>query len=800
MKRRIEKAAVIGSGIMGSGIAAHLANTGVQVLLLDIVPRELTDNEKAKGLTLDSPQVRNRIASENLKKALKSKPAPFYDKSFANRITVGNTEDDMHKIADVDWIIEVVPERLDIKKAVFDEIEKYRKEATIVSSNTSGIPISLMAKGRSDDFRKHFLGTHFFNPVRYLRLLEIIPTKDTDPELVNFFLEYGDKFLGKTTVLAKDTPAFIGNRIGVYGIMDIFHLVDNEDYTVEEIDKLTGPVIGRPKSATFRTADLVGLDTLAHVATGLYQGVPKDEAHDVFKLPGYVQKMLENNMLGDKTGQGFYKKVKKDGKKEILALDLKNLEYRPKQKVKFATLALTQNIDKVIDRYKVLVKGKDKAGDFYRKTFSGLFSYASHRIPEIADHLYQIDDAMRAGFGWEYGPFQIWDAIGLAKAVEMMAKEGRDIPDWVAQMLANGVESFYTVKDGATYYYDIKKKAYEKVPGQDDYIYLDNLRPTNTLWKNEDASIINLGDGIINIEFHSKMNTLGVGVIEAINRAINMAEEKYDGLVIGNQGAQFSVGANLALVLMLAVEQEWDELYMAVKTFQDTAMRVRYSSIPVVVAPHGMTFGGGCEITLHADKVVAAAETYIGLVEVGVGLIPAGGGTKEMVLRTSDSLVKGDVDINRYTKAFMTIATAKVATSAYEAFELGFLKKGRDVVVLNKDRQIATAKRHALQMAQDGYVKPIKRNDIKVLGQEVLGTFMVGADSMRAGNYISEHDQKIADKLAYVIAGGDLSGPGKITEDYLIELEREAFLSLLGERKTLERIEHMLKTGKPLRN
>ena len=800
MKRRIEKAAVIGSGIMGSGIAAHLANAGVQVLLLDIVPRELTEVEKAKGLTLENPLVRNRIATENLKKAIKSKPALFYDKSFVNRITVGNSEDDMPKIAEVDWIIEVVPERLDIKKAVFDQIEKYRKKGTIVSSNTSGIPIALMAKGRSDEFKKHFLGTHFFNPVRYLRLLEIIPTKDTDVELVDFFLEYGDKFLGKTTVLAKDTPAFIGNRIGVYGIMDIFHLVDNEDFTVEEIDKLTGPVIGRPKSATFRTADLVGLDTLAHVATGLYEGVPNDEAHDLFKLPEYVKIMLDKNMLGDKTGSGFYKKVKKDGKKEILVLDLKTLEYRPKQKVKFDTLAVTQGIDKVLDRYKVLVAGKDKAGEFYRKTFSGLFSYAAHRIPEIADHLYQIDDAMRAGFGWEYGPFQMWDAIGVAKAVEMMTKEGKNIPDWVTQMLSNGIDSFYTVKDGAGYYYDIQKQAYQKIPGQDDYIYLDHLRPTNTLWHNDDASIIDLGDGIIDIEFHSKMNTLGVGVIEAINLAIQMAEEKYDGLVIGNQGPQFSVGANLALVLMLAVEQEWDELYMAVKTFQETAMRVRYSGIPVIVAPHGMTFGGGCEITLHADKVVAAAETYIGLVEVGVGLIPAGGGTKELILRTSDSLVKGDVDINRYTEAFMNIATAKVATSAYEAFNLGFLKKDRDIVVLNKDRQIATAKRHALQMAQDGYVKPIKRKDIKVLGQEVLGTFMVGADSMRAGRYISEYDQKIADKLAYVIAGGDLSGPGKVTEDYLIELEREAFLSLLGERKTLERIEHMLKTGKPLRN
>jgi len=800
MKRRIEKAAVIGSGIMGSGIAAHLANTGVQVLLLDIVPRELTEVEKAKGLTLESPQVRNRIAAENLKKALKSKPALFYHKSFADRITVGNTEDDMPKIADMDWIIEVVPERLDIKKAVFDQVEKYRKKGTIVSSNTSGIPIKLMAQGRSEDFRKNFLGTHFFNPVRYLRLLEIIPTQDTDTELVDFFMEYGDKYLGKTTVLAKDTPAFIGNRIGVYGIMDIFHLVEKMDMTVEEVDKLTGPVIGRPKSATFRTADIVGLDTLAHVATGLYEGVPNDEAHELFKLPGYVQKMLENKMLGDKTGQGFYKKIKKDGKKEILALDLKTLEYRPKKKVKFATLEMTMNIDKVIDRYKVLVKGKDKAGEFYRKIFSGLFAYASRRIPEIADHFYQIDDAVKAGFGWEHGPFQIWDAIGVKKALEMMEKEGKTPAQWVLDMLDKGIETFYTVKDGATYYYDIQAGDYQKIPGQDDYIYLDNYRATNTLWKNDDASIIDLGDGIIDIEFHSKMNTLGVGVIEAINRAINMAEEKYDGLVIGNQGAQFSVGANLALVLMLAVEQEWDELFMAVKTFQDTAMRVRYSSIPVVVAPHGMTFGGGCEITLHADKVVASAETYIGLVEFGVGLIPAGGGTKELVLRTSDSLVKGDVDINRYMESFLTIAMAKVATSAHEAYDLGFLKKDRDVIVLNKDRQIATAKRHALQMAQDGYVKPIKRKDIKVLGQEILGTYLVGTDSMVAGRYISEHDKKIADKLAYVMSGGDLSGPGRVTEDYLIELEREAFLSLLGERKTLERIEHMLKKGKPLRN
>ncbi len=800
MRKRIRNAAVIGSGIMGTGIAAQLAGAGIDVLLLDIVPRELTEEEKAKGLDLNHPAVRNRIVNENLKKALKSKPAVFYHKKFADRITTGNVEDDMPKIKDYDWIIEVVPERLDIKKSVFDQVEKYRSEGSFVSSNTSGIPIHLMAEGRSEDFRKHFLGTHFFNPVRYLRLLEIIPTKDTLPEVVDFFMEFGDKYLGKTTVLAKDTPAFIANRVGVFGIMDIFHLMKPMGLKVEEVDKYTGPIIGRPKSATFRTADIVGLDTLAHVASGLYENVPHDEAHELFKLPDFVQKMLENNWLGDKTGQGFYKKVKKDGKKEILVLDLDTFEYRPKEKVKSATLEMAKQEDNLKKRLPILVKGKDKAGEFYRHTFSAMFSYVSHRIPEISDHLYQIDKAMQAGFGWELGPFEMWDALGVEKAVQMMKEQGKEPAGWVKEMLDKGILSFYKVDRGIKYYYDIHTKQYEKIQGQDKYIILDNIRPTNTLWKNDEASIIDLGDGIINVEFHSKMNTLGSGVIEAINRGIELAEAKYDGLVIGNQGQNFSVGANLMLVLMLAIEQEWDELELAVRTFQQTVMRVRYSDIPVVVAPHGMTFGGGCEITLHADKVVAAAETYIGLVEFGVGLIPAGAGTKELTLRVSDSLVEGDVEVNRYREAFLTIAMAKVATSAHEAFDLGFFKEGRDVVVLNKDRQIAVAKRHARQMADDGYTKPLKRKDIRVLGQEILGLFMVGTHSMWAGNYISEHDMKIANKLGYVIAGGELSGPQNVSEDYLLDLEREAFLSLLGERKTLERIEHMLKTGKPLRN
>ncbi len=800
MKKRINKAVVIGSGIMGSGIAAQLAGAGIDVLLLDIVPRELTEKEKKQGLDLNSPQVRNRIARENLAKALKSKPAVFYHPDFAKRITVGNTEDDMPKIKDYDWIIEVVPERLDIKKAVFDQVEKYRAQGSLVSSNTSGIPIKLMAANRSEDFRKHFLGTHFFNPVRYMRLLEIIPTDDTLPEVTDFFMEFGDKYLGKTTVLAKDTPAFIANRIGVLGIMDIFHLMKPMGLTVEEVDKLTGPVIGRPKSATFRTADLVGLDTLAHVAQFLYENAPDDEAHDLFALPDFVKEMLDKKMLGEKTGQGFYKKVKKDGKKEILVLDLDTMEYRPKQKVKIPSLEMAKTEDNLKKRLKILVSAKDKGGDFYRKTFGSVFAYASNRIPEIADALYQIDDAMRAGFNWELGPFELWDAIGVKKALAFMEAEGKKSAAWVTDMLNKGIESFYKIDKGVKYYYDIPTGDYKEIPGQNKYIFLDNIRSERTLWSNNDASIIDLGDGILDIEFHSKMNTLGEGVIEGINRAIDLAEEKYDGLVIGNQGANFSVGANLALVLMLAADQEWDELELAVRTFQETVMRVRYSGIPVVVAPHGMTFGGGCEITLHADKVVAAAETYIGLVEFGVGLIPGGGGTKEMTLRVSDQYVKGDVEVNRYQETFLTIGMAKVATSAYEAFNLGFLVKGRDVVVLNKDRQIATAKRHALQMAQDGYKRPVKRDDIRVLGQEILGMFQVGTDSMVAGNYISDYDRHIANKLAYVMAGGELSGPSYVTEDYLLGLEREVFLSLLGERKTLERIEHMLKTGKPLRN
>ncbi|WP_447637427.1 3-hydroxyacyl-CoA dehydrogenase NAD-binding domain-containing protein [Flavobacterium microcysteis] len=796
MKRLIKKVAVIGSGIMGSGIACHFANIGVEVLLLDIVPRELTEAEQKKGLTLENKVVRNRVVNEHLANALKSKPSPIYNIKFADRISTGNTTDDLSKIAEADWIIEVVVERLDIKKQVFEQIEKYRKPGTLITSNTSGIPIHFMSEGRSEDFQKHFCGTHFFNPARYLKLFEIIPGPKTSTEVLDFLNNYGEQFLGKTSVIAKDTPAFIGNRIGIFGIMSLFHQVKELGLTIEEVDKLTGPVIGRPKSATFRTVDVVGLDTLVHVANGLYEGVPNDEAHELFKLPEFISKMMENKWLGSKTGQGFYKKVDKD----ILSLDLDTLEYRAPKKASFATLELTKTIDKPIDRFKVLIKGTDKAGEFYRKNFSGMFAYVANRVPEITEDFYKIDDAMKAGFGWENGPFEIWDAIGVEKGIELMKAEGYEPAAWVTDMLTSGNKSFYTVKDGASYFYDRASKSQKKVPGQDAFIILNNIRESKKVWSNSGAVIHDLGDGILNLEFQSKMNTIGGDVLQGINKAIDLAEKEYNGLVIGNQGANFSVGANIGMIFMMAVEQEYDELNMAIKLFQDTMMRVRYSGVPVIVAPHGMTLGGGCEMSMHADKVVAAAETYIGLVEFGVGVIPGGGGSKEMALRASDLFRKNDVELNVLQEYFLTVAMAKVSTSAYEAYDLGILQHGKDVVVVNKDRQIAEAKKHALIMAEAGYTQPVKRKDVKVLGKQALGMFLVGTDSMEAGHYISEHDKKIANKLAYVMAGGDLSEPTLVTEQYLLDIEREAFLSLCTERKTLERIQYMLTKGKPLRN
>ncbi|WP_293790133.1 3-hydroxyacyl-CoA dehydrogenase/enoyl-CoA hydratase family protein [uncultured Pedobacter sp.] len=801
MKRSINKVAVLGSGIMGSRIACHFANIGVEVLLLDIAPKELSPEEQSKGLALDNPAVKNRIVNTALQTAVKTNPSPIYTKKALNKIKTGNFDDDMPKIAGYDWVIEVVVENLDIKKKVFEQVAQFRKPGTLITSNTSGIPIHLMAEGRSEDFKSHFCGTHFFNPPRYLKLLEIIPTPYTQPEIVDFLMQYGDKFLGKTTVLCKDTPAFIANRVGVYSIMALLHLVEKLDLTVEEVDKFTGPALGRPKSATFRTSDVVGLDTMIKVAKGLYDNCPDDKAHDLFKLPAYVQKMEENKWLGDKTKQGFYKKTKTaDGKTEILALDLKTLEYKPQQKVKSTTLEMTKPVENLRERMKIFAKGKDKAGELFRHSSFGLFEYVSDRIPEISDELYRIDDAMRAGFGWELGPFELWDAVGVKEGLDGMEQYGHKAAVWVQEMLDAGHTSFYKVENGIKKYYDIPSKSYKALPGTDEFIILDNLRENKTIWKNSGVSIIDLGDGILNVEFHTKMNTIGGDVISGINKAIDLAEKDYRGLVIGNDGANFSAGANVGMIFMMAVEQEWDELNMAIKMFQNTSMRIRYSSIPVVVAPHNLTLGGGCEFSLHADHVQLSAETYMGLVEFGVGVIPGGGGTKEFALRASDEFKDDQIVQNALKDRFLTIGMAKVSTSGYEAYELGYLQKDKFSISMNRNRLLADAKAKAIELADAGYTKPVQRNDIKVLGKQGLGIVYAGANSMYAGHFISEHDKKISEKLGYVMCGGDLSAPTEVTEQYLLDLEREAFLSLAGERKSLERIQSIITKGKPLRN
>lgn len=800
MNRNIKKIAVLGSGVMGSRIACHFANVGVQVLLLDIIPKELTAEEQKKGLTLDHTTVRNRIVNTALESTLKANPAALYKKSFSARIKTGNFEDDFAKIADCDWVIEAVVENLAIKKSVYDKVEQFRKPGTLVSSNTSGIPITLMAEGRSEDFKKHFAGTHFFNPPRYLKLLEIIPTAHTTPEVLDFYTRFGDVILGKTVVICKDTPAFIANRVGIYGIMEILHATQKVGLTVEEVDKLTGPVLGRPKSATFRTGDVVGLDTLVNVANNLSAALAHDEARHLFKLPDFLQKMIENKWLGDKTGQGFYKKVKNDkGESEILSLNLQTLEYGPQIKSKFATLEATKTIDDPRKRLKMLVAGQDKAGEFYRITFSGLFAYIANRIPEISDDLYKIDDALKAGFGWEIGPFEMWEAIGLSEGIALIEQHQHKVAAWITDMQAAGITTFYKWENGKKMCYHIASKTFKTIPGTEAFIFLDSTRHTQKIWSNAGATLHHIGDGVLNLEFHSKMNTLGSEVIEGINKSIDIAEKDYTGLVIANEGANFSVGANLALLLMYAMEQEWDEIHQMVAVFQKTMMRARYSSIPVVVAPHNMTLGGGCELSLHADAIVAHAEWYVGLVEFGVGLIPAGGGSKEFTLRAHDEYTQGDNEFNNLQQYYMNIAMAKVATSAHEAAEMKILRPN-DKIVINRNRQIAEAKQKVLEMAHNGYLRPIERTDIKVQGKSGLAMFYTGAGSMLRGQYISEHDMKISQKLAWVMCGGDLSYPQNVSEQYLLDLEREAFVSLCGERKTLERIKHMLDTGKPLRN
>ncbi len=799
--RKIKKVAVLGSGIMGSRIACHFANIGLNVLLLDICPSELTKEEEAKGLGLNHPAVRNRIVNDALATTLNSNPASLYNKKNAGLIKTGNFDDNFPEIGSCDWIIEAVVERLDIKKSIFEKVEQYRKTGTIVSSNTSGIPIAMMEAGRSEDFKNHFCGTHFFNPPRYLKLLEIIPGTQTDKEVITFLTEYGELFLGKTTVLCKDTPAFIANRIGIFGIMYLFHLVEKMQMTVEDVDNLTGSVLGRPKSATFRTCDVVGLDTLVHVANGLSTGLKNDSMIAHFKLPAYISTMIDNKWLGDKTKQGFYKKVKgADGKSEILALDLKDMEYKSRKKNKFATLEQAKNTDSLQSRMKILIAGNDQAGEFYRASFYGLFRYVSERIPEIADEVFRIDAAMEAGFGWEAGPFECWDMLGVEETVKAMKSAGMHCTPWVDNMLAAGCSSFYKTEGGKKWYYDLSTATYKIIPGQEACIYLQPIRENKTIWSNAGCAVIDIGQDVLCCEFRTKMNTIGSEIVQGVNKAIDLAEEQYKGLVIANEGANFSAGANLAMVLMMAIEQEWDEIDMAIRMFQKMNMRVRYSSVPVVVAPFGLTLGGGCEITLHADQVQAHAELYTGMVEFGVGLIPGGGGTKEFALRLSDSLKEGDLEMNTLRERFLTIGQAKVSTSAAEAYDLGILRPGLDKISMNRNRLIADAREAVLAMADAGYTEPAPRKDIKVLGKSGLGIILVGANSMYSGHYISEHDQKISQKLGYVLCGGDLSSPTLVSEQYLLDLEREAFLSLCGEKKTLERIQAILTSGKPLRN
>jgi 3-hydroxyacyl-CoA dehydrogenase len=800
MIRRINKVAVLGSGVMGSGIACHFANIGLDVLLLDIVPREINETEQGKGLTLNDKAVRNRIVNDSLTAALKSKPSPIYLQSFTKRISTGNFDDDLPKIKDCDWVIEVVIERLDIKQQVFEKVEKFRKPGSLITSNTSGISVENMIEGRTEDFKKHFCGTHFFNPPRYLQLFEIIPTSKTSPEVLDFLADYAARFLGKTPVLAKDTPAFIANRVGTFSIMELFNNVEQLGLTIPEIDKLTGPVIGRAKSATFRTADIVGLDTLVHVANNIRE-MTHDESNEAFKIPGYLQKMLDNKWLGSKAKQGFFKKVDEGGEKKFLSLDFSTMDYVEAPKPKFSVFEKTKGIDDLRQRMPILMSDKGKAGDFYRSSFYSLFQFVSNRIPEITPDLYKVDDAMNAGFGWKLGPFQTWDAVGVGDTVKVMEEAGKKPAQWIYDMLQTGINSFYIVKEGKKQYYDIPSESYKEIPGQEALLSLEVLRSSHVLWENTDTTIFDLGDGVLNIEFHTKMNTIGQGVLEGLNKALDMAEAEYKALVVSNEGEHFSAGANVGMIYMLAIEQEFEELDMAVQWFQKTTMRLRYSSIPVIAAPHGMALGGGCEVCMHSDKVVAHAETYMGLVEFGVGLIPGGGGTKEFALRLSDELKDGDIRTNAFLNRYLSIGQAKVSTSAYEAFDLGYLRPGIDEVIVSRAHQLAYAKKAALNMVEKGYTKPVPRTDIKVLGKEALGLVYVGADGFTTANYMSEHDKLIAEKLGMVMAGGEISEAlTEVSEQYLLNLERKAFLELCMQRKTLERIQSLITSGKILRN
>ena len=801
---RFEKAAVLGAGTMGAQIAAHLANAGTPTLLLDVAPKELTPEEAARGLTLDAREVRDRVARAGLEAAKKAKPAAFFTAEAASLVTVGNFEDDLARLKECDIIFEAVVENLEIKRSLFERVERARRPGSVVATNTSGIPVRQIAEGFSEEFRAHFLGTHFFNPPRYLHLVELIRTEWTKPEVSCSVYGFLDRRLGKGVVVAKDRPNFIANRIGTFGAMVCLRVMEEDGYTIEEVDKMTGPALGRPKSATFRTFDIVGLDVLAHVAKNIHEAVPEDEERAAYVLPDFVTRMVERRLLGEKTGGGFYQKRKTEGGgRDIWTLDVASLEYRPQQKARLPALDAAKNIEDTRARLKALVWGKDRAGQFLWKTMSRVLIYAANRIPEIADSVVEVDRAMKWGFGWELGVFETWDAIGLEKSVARMKEEGRAIPPNVRGMLKAGATSFYKTENGEELYFDFASGRYVPVAPPPGVIILKSLKErTGVIKRNAGASLLDIGDGVACLEFHSKMNSIGGDTLQMLKFALSEVERNFVGLVVGNQGQNFSVGANLMLVLLGAQEEEWDEIDLGVRAFQQATMSLRYSPKPVVVAPFQLTFGGGCEMTLHADRARAAAETYIGLVEVGVGLIPAGGGTKEMLVRALDSIPSGVSEADPFPfvkRAFETIALAKVATSAAEARGFGFLRE-EDSYSMNADRLVADAKQEVLALAAAGYRQPVPRSDVLALGGPALATFKLGIHQLKRGGFISDYDAVIGEKLAKILTGGDLNHRTRVSEQYLLDLEREAFLSLCGQRRTHERIAHMLKTGKPLRN
>ena len=804
--REIGKVAVLGAGTMGARIAAHLANASIPSLLLDLAPKL-----PAEGEASADPRVRNRIAQSGLDAALKSKPAAFFAPDLSRLITVGNFEDHLGLVKDCDWIIEAVAEDREIKRALLRKVEPLRAPGAIVSSNTSGISIASLAEGFGEDFRRQWLGTHFFNPPRYLKLLEVIPTGDTSPEVVEAVRRFGDRVLGKGIVIAKDTPNFIANRIGTFVTLAALRMLEADGradgYTIEEIDTLTGPAMGLPKSATFRTLDIVGLDVLVHVIENLRQSLPNDERRDLFEVPGFVAEMMKRKLLGDKTGQGFYKKVKaapgSGEESEILTLDLATFEYRPRQKARFPSLDMARSIEDTPQRVTALIDATDRAGDFYRQVLDGAFHYTAMRIPEIADDIVAVDRAMQWGFNWECGPFELWDAVGVEKTTEAWKKQGRPVPPLAEKLLGSGQKTFYQRAAGSIRYFDLGGAAYETTPERPGVILLTPLKAAGReVRKNAGASLIDLGDGVLCLEFHSKMNTLGADTVAMIHAGLKALNENFDAMVIGNQAPNFSVGANLMLLLVSVQEGDWEEIHQGVRTFQAASMALKYAPKPVVAAPHGLTLGGGTEICLHSARVRAAAESYMGLVEFGVGLIPGAGGTKEMLVRAVDSMPNDpEADPFTYVKeVFETIGMARVSASAEEARRFGYLG-ARDSVTMNRDRLIADAKELALDLVRLGYRPGRPREDVLVLGQAGFSKMKLGLHLMRRAEYISDYDVLVGTELARVLSGGgEFTAPQRVSEQYLLDLEREAFVRLCGQRKTVERMQYMLKKGKPLRN